>query len=137
MTSAKPLCAHCNVQVSGPEHLLECITTHGPELEDNAYKQLMNFLKSNEVIEAIKFGYWEGWSDKCVEPDIFHYRNIPMSIDIAKHFMLSWSAERSAYGTDDGSENFNIRIWTNKRVIFIHEYDGLRWLRAIERHPNS
>jgi len=99
----------------------------------DAYQDVLDMLGPNEAIEAVVFGDW-GWAgynepepapvpkDRCGQV---------LMPDEAKGYMHGWSFDGGF-----GSPNcYAAYIWTNKRVIFVSEYDGSTRLNSVSRIP--
>lgn len=54
-----------------------------------------------------------------------------MRWDEAKKYMTGWSFA----ATED--DCYPAYIWTNKRIFFVHEYDGSILLMDLPRHPTD
>jgi hypothetical protein len=104
----------------------------------SAYDDLMELLKRDEKVEAIVFGGW-GWSNGKKpgynEPDPppvpMSLRKKIMSLKAAQPMMQSWSFY-SGYGSP---QCYAVNIWTNKRVIWVTQYDGSTSLSSAPRNP--
>jgi hypothetical protein len=110
----------------------------------NAYADLMVFLESDEHVESIVFGPWgwgasapdgKDWSPGYGEPTPpavpFSLRGKPMSLDDAECFMRTWSFDGS-YGSP---KCYAVYIWTDRRVIWVTQYDGSTRLSSAPRNP--
>lgn len=104
------------------------------ELKLNAYKDLMKYFEDNEIVEGIVFGKY-GWSGYKGEdsPIKEHHQGVLMSIEEAKPLMFGWSF----YGGFGAPECNATYIWTNKRCIWVTQYDGSTCLDSMPRHPVS
>lgn len=104
-----------------------------------AYQELHEFLEEGESVEAIVFGNW-GWSNGDNEPGYgeprpvpvpFEKRNIVLALEEAEPFMKQWT-----FSGDFGAPNcYAVRIWTNRRVIWVTQYDGSTGLNSALRNP--
>jgi hypothetical protein len=88
-----------------------------------AYQELLDFLEEDEKIEKIVFGIQVGYEDNSEENPPFGKL---MSLRAARKYMQHW----------DFSDNpFSLYAWTNRRVIFVTEYDGYGSLAAVPKNP--
>lgn len=106
----------------------------------NAYEELMAYLEEGETVEGIVFGQW-GWGSgtgklgyKEEEPFIpFNLRSKVLTIQVAEPYMKAWSF----YGGYGAPMCYATNIWTNKRVIWVTEYDGSTCLNSATRNPTD
>jgi hypothetical protein len=111
-----------------------------------AYGELMAEMQDGEAIEAIVFGPWgwgwgpaEGkeWTPGFSEPDPspvpFALRGRVLTIEEAEPMMQSWSFF-GGYGSPDCYATY---IWTDRRVLWVTQYDGATGLSSAPRHPVS
>lgn len=102
----------------------------------NAYKDLLEFIGTkDEKIEGIIFGKW-GWGGYNEPKPTFvplKKRNILLTIDEAKPMMEGWSF----YGGYGAPECYAVYVWTDKRVIWVTEYDGSTTLDSAPRNPQN
>ena len=98
----------------------------------NAYDDLMKFLEKDEVVENIIFGDY-GWSGFGEDVKFIkrNQKNKLMTIDEAKPLMNGWSFD-GGFGSPDCYATY---IWTNKRVIWVTQYDGSTNLDSMPRNP--
>lgn len=99
----------------------------------NAYEELMKFLEEGEVIEGIVFGEY-GWGGYGEEEDHKVHKDLQgvlMSIEMAKPLMDGWSFN-GGYGAPECNATY---VWTNKRCIWVTQYDGSTCLDSMPRHP--
>lgn len=95
----------------------------------SAADELVAFLRPGEIIEAVAFGTWPRFFS--VECPASPPRDRPMSWAAAKKHMAGWSIN----GGFGGAESFPLLVWTNFRVIWVHEYDGSTRLAGAPRNP--
>ena len=98
----------------------------------NAYEDLMKFLEDEEVVEALVFGEY-GWSGYS-EDTIFipkDKQKVLMTLEEAKTIMDGWTY----YGSFGAPKCYATYVWTNKRVIWVTQYDGSTCLDSMPRHP--
>jgi len=107
---------------------------------ENAYEELIAYLDDDERVERIVFGKW-GWGngrDKLGfgEPDPppvpFDQRGKLLTLDEARPYMEGWCFD-GGYGAP---ECYATYIWTDRRVIWVSQYDGSTWLCSALRHPS-
>lgn len=110
----------------------------------SAYDELIAFLEEGETVDAVVFGPW-GWGSAPAsggeweadygEPDPppvpFERRGQPMTLEEAAPMMESWRF----YGGFGAPECYAVYVWTNRRVIWVTQYDGATSLNAAPRHP--
>jgi len=102
----------------------------------NAYKDLMKYLNEGETVEAIVFGEWGyGWygfgdNDEPIPAD---KQGVVLSEEEAKPLMDGWSF----FGGFGSPTSHAVNIWTNKRVIWVTQYDGSTTLDSAPRHPTA
>lgn len=110
----------------------------------SAASELLEFLLPDEKIEAVVFGAYssglvprpgEQWKLSYREPSPlpvpFELRGKVLTWRRAKKYMVDWAFE-GGFGAE---ETYATYIWTNMRVIWIHEYDGSTQLSSVPRHP--
>lgn len=111
----------------------------------NAHEELLDYLIPGEDVEAIVFGPWgwgyapddptQPWDPGYEEPDPppvpFDLRGKLLLPSQAYPLMQSWSFF-SGYGSPKCYATY---IWTNKRIIWVHEYDGSTRLCSAPRNP--
>jgi hypothetical protein len=112
----------------------------------SAYSELMEYLEPEEVVESIVFGAW-GWGSKPYNgeawelgygepeppPVPFDKRGKLMPISEAEPMMQSWQF-RGGYGAPDC---YAVYIWTDRRVIWVTQYDGATGLSCAPRVPKD
>ncbi len=104
-----------------------------------AYQELLEFLDKGEEVEALVFGNW-GWDNGDDEPGYkepepppvpFEKRKIVLTLRQAKPLMRTWS-----FNGDYGAPTcYAVTVWTNRRVIWVTQYDGSTHLSAALRNP--
>jgi hypothetical protein len=99
----------------------------------NAYEELLKFIEDDEVVEGIVFGDW-GWGGYG-EPDNpavpKDKMGMLLTFEQAKPMMMDWCFN-GGYGSPDCYATY---VWTNKRVIWVTQYDGSTGLDSAPRHP--
>jgi hypothetical protein len=99
----------------------------------NAYKDLKQELLEEEYVESVVFGDW-GWSG-YEEPDPPFVpkdkKGVLLTLEEAKPYMNGWSLF-SGFGSP---QTYAINVWTNKRVLWITQYDGSTSLDSVSRFP--
>ena len=98
-----------------------------------AEQELVAFLEEGEHIEAIVFGEW-GWGnggapDPTPVPE--DKQGVVLSWNEAWPLMRTWRFS-GGFGCPDC---YAIRCWTNRRVIWVTQYDGSTWLSSAPRNP--
>lgn len=99
----------------------------------SAYAELMEYLKEGEVVEAIVFGAW-GWSEHGApkpSPVPDEVKGKVLTLEQAEPMMQSWNF----YGGYGAPECYATHIWTDRRVLWITQYDGLTQLSSAPRNP--
>lgn len=97
----------------------------------NAYDDLMKVMQEGEEVESIVFGAW-GWNGFQLPRNINHPpEGVAMSIDDAMPHMEGWSFN-GGFGAPDC---YAVYIWTNRRVLWVTEYDGSTCLDSAPRNP--
>jgi hypothetical protein len=110
----------------------------------SAYSELLEFLEPDESVEAIVFGAWgwgsaprdgQPWEGGYGEPDPppvpFDMRGRVLTLSDAADFMESWQF----YGGYGAPDCYAVYVWTNKRVIWVTQYDGATSLDSAPRNP--
>jgi len=98
----------------------------------NAYKDLIDYLEDGEVVEALVFGEY-GWSGYS-EDTIFvpkDKQGVLLTLEEAEPMMHGWTYD-GGYGAPQCYATY---IWTNKRVIWVTQYDGSTGLDSMPRNP--
>jgi len=107
----------------------------------SAYKDLMEFLEPDEQVEKIVFGEW-GWGHGRTElgygepdppPVPFDKRGVALTLDESKPYMSGWSFD-GGYGAPNC---YAVTVWTNRRVIWVTQYDGSTCLDSARRNPEN
>ena len=106
------------------------------ENEFNAYNDLMEYLEDDETIECLVFGKygWGGYAEErlgVTPPVPKDKQGILLTIEEAKPMMQGWTYE-CGYGAP---ECYATYVWTNKRVIWVTQYDGSTSLNSAPRMP--
>lgn len=115
-------------------------------MNTSAYQELIGILQDGEQVEGIVFGAWgwggaprpgEDWKLELDEPEDppvpFAVRGSVLSLDEAKPYMRGWSFF-GGYGAPDCYATY---IWTDRRVIWVTQYDGSTQLDDAPRHPEN
>lgn len=111
-----------------------------------AYNELLNYLDEGETVEGLVFGAW-GWGGYSFdgsgfelgfgEPDPppvpMSQRGKVLSLELAKPYMAGWNFA-GGYGSPEAYATY---IWTNRRVIWVTQYDGATCLTDAPRHPTA
>jgi hypothetical protein len=100
----------------------------------DAYIELLNMMELGEVPECIVFGEW-GWFGFKEETEFVpkEMQGKVIRFEDAKPYMQGWTFN-CGYGAP---ECYAIRLWTNKRVIWVTQYDGATWLDSAYRNPTD
>ena len=100
---------------------------------DNAFDDLQDFLMSGECVEGLVFGVWgwDGFKEPGPPPVPKDKQGVLMQLEDAKPFMEGWSFD-GGYGAPTCYATY---IWTDKRVIWVTQYDGSTGLDSMPRHP--
>lgn len=98
----------------------------------NFLKDIEECLEEGEVIESGVIGEM-GWGD-------YNSENVPNYNDIPKGKTLPWDEMKKwlnyEYCVGYGAPECNsVYIWTNKRVLFVSQYDGSTSIHGIPRNP--
>jgi len=110
----------------------------------SAWAELLGYLEPGETVEALVFGAW-GWgsepepgcewepydTEPSPPPVPFNKRGVPLSLVEAGPMMLAWKF-RGGYGSPTCYATW---IWTDRRVIWVTQYDGSTRLSSMPRHP--
>lgn len=101
----------------------------------DAYKELKKELDEDEVIEGISFGDWGwgGYHEPDPPPVPKDKRGITLSEKEARPFMKGWKLY-CGYGAPLA---YAMYVWTNKRVMWITQYDGSTNIDSMPRHPSN
>ena len=99
----------------------------------SASNNLRDYLDVGETVEAIVFGAW-GWGG-FEEPEPSHVpvekRGVVLSWAEAEPLLHGWEFD-GGYGAP---ECYAVYIWTNRRVIWVTQYDGATGLDSAPRNP--
>ncbi|MEM9067162.1 MAG: hypothetical protein AAGE52_01610 [Myxococcota bacterium] len=97
----------------------------------NALDDLVAALEEGETVEALVFGPW-GWGSWNPPGNLeAPPRGKVMTLAEAAPFMQGWRI-RGGYGSP---ECFAIYIWTDRRVLWVTQYDGSTRLDSAPRNP--
>lgn len=122
--------ADMNVSIGKKDH-----TYNELDSKLNAYKDLMKCLDEDEIIEAIVFGEW-GWGDyrePVEKPVPKDKQGVILTIKEAKPMMAGWTYF-CGYGSP---ECYATNVWTNKRILWITQYDGSTSIDSAPRNPTA
>ncbi len=97
----------------------------------SAYTELKDYLDKDEKIEGVVFGDY-GWSSEH-ESVPQEKRGTLLTEKQASTLMKDWSINGD-YGSPDCYATY---IWTNKRVIWVTQYDGATGLNSAPRNPTD
>lgn len=99
----------------------------------NAAHDLTKFLEEGEVVEAVVFGEygWSGYKEDVINPIPENKRGVVLTWDQAQPLMQGWSF----YGGYGAPECYATYVWTNRRVIWVTQYDGSTSLDSAPRSP--
>ena len=98
-----------------------------------AYSEIMERLEEGEIIEAIIFGNWgwDGFDEPSPPPVPEKMRRKVLTLDEAKPLLKKFK-----FGGGFGApETYAVRIFTNKRVFWVTQYDGATGLDSTIRNP--
>lgn len=110
----------------------------------NAYDELQAFLEDGGTVESLVFGAW-GWGYGPAdggewEPDSsepmpiaipLRMRGKLLALSQAEPLMRSWQFS-GGYG---GPDCYATYIWTDRRIIWVTQYDGSTGLDSAPRNP--
>jgi len=101
----------------------------------SAYAELRKFLDKGETVEAIVFGDWGwgGYDEPDPAPVPVEKRGKVLTLRQARPYMQSWSF----FGGFGAPSCYAVRVWTNKRVIWVTQYDGATGLDSSLRNPEE
>ena len=101
----------------------------------SAYKDILEYLDKGETIEAIVFGNygWNGYGEPSIPPIPADKRGVVLSVQEAEPLMQGWSF----YGGYGAPHCYAAYIWTDKRVIWVTQYDGSTDLDSAPRNPQN
>ena len=119
------------------------MATPNMSTEPNAWNDLLEVLEPGEKVEWVIFGNY-GWcyADKPEaggygEPDPppvpVEKRGILLDAGDAEPLMKGWSFN----GGFGAPECYAVRIFTDRRILWVHEYDGSTSLSSTRRHPEA
>jgi len=103
--------------------------------ELDAYEDLVEYLQEGEEVACLVFGTW-GWNGRH-EPDPPHVpkdkRGVLLTLEEAWPYMKGWTFF-CGYGAP---LTYATYIWTNKRVIWVTQYDGSTNLDSAPIYPTA
>lgn len=101
----------------------------------DAYADLMDALEEGEVVAGVVFGAygWDGYHEEefLAQPIPADKRGVVLTLNEARPLMHGWSF----YGGYGAPTAYATYIWTNKRVIWVTQYDGSTTLDSAPRNP--
>ncbi len=101
-----------------------------------AHLELLKFLEKDEQVEGIVFGDF-GWSsfgeEDISDPIPKEKRGVLLTLEQAEPLMQSWQFD-GGFGSPDCYATY---VWTNKRIIWVTQYDGSTCLDSAPRHPTD
>lgn len=103
------------------------------EKSNTAYDDLMATLEPNEAVEAIVFGSWGDFGGEGPDAVSNAWQGRVLNLEEARALMNGWRF----VGGFGGAATYPCYVWTSKRVIFVHEYDGSTCLSSVPRNPIS
>lgn len=113
----------------------------------SAYNELLDALNDEERFTHFVIGPWgwgsaphqkkEAWKPGYREPDPtpvpFAFRGKVLEFEPNKHLLYDWNIG----GPFGAPSCYALFAWTNKRVFFVHEYDGSTILVSVPRGPGK
>lgn len=98
----------------------------------SAYTELMEYLEEGEAVEALVFGDY-GWGGYREDTEFVpkDKRKVVLTLEEAKPMMDGWKY----YGGYGAPLCYATYVWTNKRVIWVTQYDGRTDLCSAPRSP--
>jgi hypothetical protein len=99
----------------------------------NAYDDLLRKLQDGEEVEAIMFGNWGWGDDENIQAVPEDKKGVVLTLEQARPYMNGWSFN-GGYGSP---ECYATYIWTNRRVLWVTQYDGATGLSSAPRNPPS
>ncbi len=101
------------------------------DAEKDAFADLQAALENGEKVEALVFGEWGGYRYDGPIPK--NKIGKVLTLRQARPLMRGWSFD-GGFGC---AHTYPVHIWTDRRVLFVHEYDGSSCLHAVPRFPTS
>lgn len=103
-----------------------------------AWDELQEMLTDGEQIEAVVLGDYGwgggdelGYGEPSHRPVPLDKRGVVLTADEAKPLMQDWQLS----GGFGAPSCYAATVWTNRQVIWVHEYDGSTGLESAPRHP--
>ena len=98
----------------------------------DAYLDLIEYLEDGEAIETLVFGEY-GWGGYGEDTEFIpkEKQGVLMTLEEAKPMMHGWTYD-CGYGSPQCYATY---VWTNRRVIWVTQYDGPTTLNSAPRHP--
>lgn len=101
----------------------------------SALAELIQYIEKDEVVESVIFGDWgwSGFSEPEPNPVPLDKRKKVLSFDEAKKYLKKFEFN-GGYGHPS---TYAVRIFTNKRIIWVTQYDGSTGLDSTIRNPED
>ena len=100
----------------------------------DALHDLLNFLEDGEKVTAVVYGHWHG-SDEPRPPAVPRHRQGEVLMPYeAGSYMAGWRFERHDW---HGPTAYAANIWTDRRAIWMTQYDGSTWLESMPLAPTA
>jgi len=100
----------------------------------SAYEELLKELQEGETVEAIVFGKYGGGGYCEIEDGVpVNKKGVVLTLEEAEPYMQTWSF----YGGFGAPECYATNIWTNKRILWVTQYDGSTNLDSAARNPTA
>jgi len=100
-----------------------------------AYKELMEYLQEDEHVEAIIFGDFGWGGDREPEPHPVPHDKFGKILTMEQAEPYLKDGRWRFYGRYNSPRCYAVRIWTNKRVLWVSEYDGWTCLNSAPLKP--
>ncbi len=99
----------------------------------SAFEDLNDALEEGEKVEGIAFGEWGwgGYGEGDDDPMPKNMRGRVLTLAEAEPHMQSWSF-RGGYGAPECPATY---IWTDRRILWVTQYDGSTGLDSAPRNP--
>ncbi len=102
---------------------------------NNAYDDLLEFLADDEPVVGIVFGDWCDEFSSPPDPAIpKEIHGKLLSFTAARPYL---AADWSFRARKSSADTYAAYIWTDRRVIWVVEYDGATWLDSALRDPRD
>lgn len=102
---------------------------------ESAKTDILEILERGESVEAVVFGNygWDGYAEPTKPLVPKTKRGKVLTWEQAQKYMEGWSF----YGGFGAPNCYATYIWTNKRIIWVTQYDGATSLSTAPRHPQE